>query len=69
MDATTNAASSPAQPVAAQLPLSTARHNAYRQLALTILGVDVPTLTEQLRFGHELSSPRVRLIAPASRAA
>jgi hypothetical protein len=68
MDAT-NAANSPVQSATTLLALSLARHNAYRQLALTVMCLDVPTLTAQLRFRRELSGPRLRLIEPAMRAA
>jgi hypothetical protein len=68
MDAT-KATTSTAQSATPQLALSLARHQAYRRLALTIIGLDVPSLTEQLRFRRELSGPRLRLIAPAARAA
>jgi len=68
MDAT-NASSLPVQSETTHLGLSLARHNAYRRLALNILGMDVSTLTEQLRFRRELSGPRLRLIARAARAA
>ena len=67
MDAT-NPASSPVQPVATRLPLSPARYRAYRRLALTIVGMDVPTLTAQL-LSSELSGPRLQLVATALRAA
>ena len=63
------ATNSPVQSETTRLALSLARHNAYRRLAVTIMGLDVSTLTEQLRFRRELSGPRLRLVAPVLRAA
>jgi hypothetical protein len=49
--------------------MSPARRAAYRRLALTVLGLDVPTLTAKLRARRLASAPWLRLVPPSSRAA
>jgi hypothetical protein len=49
--------------------LDTARQAAYRKLALTILGVDVRTLTDELRARREAAAPRLYVVPPSPRAA
>lgn len=48
--------------VNANQPMSAARHAAYRQLALTVLGLDVPTLTNELRARRFARMSHLRLV-------
>jgi hypothetical protein len=49
--------------------LSPARASAYRRLAVTVLGLDVPTLTAELRDRRRNSPRMLRVLPPSSRAA
>jgi len=55
-------------PQTTRQPLDSARPAAYRQLALTILGVDVRTLTAELRARRQEAGPQLRLVPLPSRA-
>jgi hypothetical protein len=59
----------PAGYAATRQALTAARYAAYRRLALSILGADVPTLITELRERREASPPDVRPLPPIARAA
>jgi len=46
-------------PQTTRQPLDSARQAAYRQLALTILGVDVRTLTAELQTRRQAAAPQL----------
>jgi len=46
-------------PQTTRQPLASARQAAYRQLALTILGVDVRTLTAELQKHRQTAAPHL----------
>jgi hypothetical protein len=50
-------------------PLSPAQQRAYRQLAIFVLRLDVPTLTRDLRARRMLAMPELRLAPPTDCAA
>jgi hypothetical protein len=56
-------------PQTTRQPLASARQAAYRHLALTILGVDVRTLTAELRARRQEAAPQLRLVPLPPRAA
>jgi len=49
--------------------LTAAQHRAYRQLAITTLGLDLPTLTQTLRARRIQAMPQLRIVAPTDLAA
>jgi hypothetical protein len=56
-------------PQTTRQPLDSARQAAYRHLALTILGVDVRTLTAELQARRQEAAPQLRLVPLPPRAA
>jgi len=50
-------------------PLTAAQERAYRQLVIAALGVDLPTLTRELRGRRLQQMAHLRLLPPADRAA
>jgi hypothetical protein len=68
MDATnltTNLTPSATAPSAAQT-MSPARQGAYRRFALTVLGLDVPTLAVELRARRLAAAPRLQIVPTSS---
>lgn len=58
-----------AERAAARLPLNASQQRAYRRLAIAALGLDVPTLTRQLRARRLEALPELRLVPAADLAA
>jgi hypothetical protein len=53
----------------ARAQVTPARYRAYRQLAIAALGLDLPTLTADLRARRLRDMPVLRIVPPADLAA